>query len=123
MCFFFFLYLFFFFFFFFFFSSRRRHTRWNCDWSSGVLFRSEVDLVALAVATAPALSTGGRVPDVEALTHAAGIAVAVAGVTVTITGVVARVAITVAERVHEIGRASCRERVYIAVVGGSCRRK
>src|SRR5689334_24862108 len=25
----------------FFFSSRRRHTRWNCDWSSGrVLFRS-----------------------------------------------------------------------------------
>src|SRR5689334_23780211 len=32
-----------FFFFFFFFSSRRRHTRWNCDWSSDVLFRSNVD--------------------------------------------------------------------------------
>src|SRR2546427_1255188 len=26
--------------FFFFFSSRRRHTRFDCDWSSGVLFRS-----------------------------------------------------------------------------------
>src|SRR5689334_23476954 len=25
---------------FFFFSSRRRHTRWNCDWSSDVCFRS-----------------------------------------------------------------------------------
>src|SRR2546427_8090080 len=25
---------------FFFFSSRRRHTRFDCDWSSGVLFRS-----------------------------------------------------------------------------------
>src|SRR5689334_23523406 len=24
----------------FFFSSRRRHTRWNCDWSRRVLFRS-----------------------------------------------------------------------------------
>src|SRR5688572_31434918 len=40
--FFFFVFLFFiFFFFFFFFSSRRRHTRFDCDWSSGrVLFRS-----------------------------------------------------------------------------------
>src|SRR2546430_1296560 len=27
---------------FFFFSSRRRHTRFDCDWSSGVLFRSSV---------------------------------------------------------------------------------
>src|SRR6267143_13748 len=25
---------------FFFFSCRRRHTRWNCDWSSDVFFRS-----------------------------------------------------------------------------------
>src|SRR5689334_23554784 len=25
----------------FFFSSRRRHTRWNCDWSRRVLFRSD----------------------------------------------------------------------------------
>src|SRR5260370_38612734 len=29
-------------FFFFFFSSRRRHTRFKCDWSSRVLFRSTV---------------------------------------------------------------------------------
>src|SRR6266511_5602691 len=30
-------------FFFFFFSSRRRHTRFSRDWSSGVLFRSNLD--------------------------------------------------------------------------------
>src|SRR6266568_7503359 len=33
----------------FFFSSRRRHTRWNCDWSSDVCFRSAVSAARFAV--------------------------------------------------------------------------
>src|SRR2546430_5008385 len=39
-------------FFFFFFSSRRRHTRFDCDWSSDVCFRSLEDALALVAARA-----------------------------------------------------------------------
>src|SRR5256886_3294069 len=82
------------FFFFFFFSSRRRHTRFDCDWSSDVLFRSVVRQFETVVAVESGIVTERLHevprPDVPPT---------------------------------EIGRASCRERVQISVVAVSLKKK
>src|SRR5690625_7817440 len=82
-------------FFFFFFSSRRRHTRWPRDWSSDVC---SSDLGQLAGVPPGRVGGDGSVGELGA----AGSACSVGG---------------------EIGRASCRERVWVSVVGGAVIRK
>src|SRR5689334_24471712 len=93
----------------FFFSSRRRHTRWNCDWSSGrVLFRS-LTLLALVLAIGLVVDDAivvveniqrrideGEPPIVAAQRGARQVFFAVVATTVVL--------------ISEIGRASCRER-------------
>src|SRR5438270_11932971 len=83
----------------FFFSSRRRHTRFDCDWSSDVC---SSDLVAL---------------DAEdlALLGLEGVPIAIAFL-LDLPGDLAR-------HLDEIGRASCRERVEMWVVGVAFIRK
>src|SRR5437588_8069143 len=110
-------YLFFFlcFLFFFFFSSRRRHTRSLCDWSSDVC---SSDLLLEAAAQRGPLS-GRRLqqhPAVSALRREHAIQRL---------GHVAEPTrlVRVRARVQEIGRASCRERVYISVVAVSLKKK
>src|SRR5690625_7798157 len=82
---------------FFFFSSRRRHTRWPRDWSSDVC---SSDLPA------PHLRVRGGAGDAGQGQRRQG--------TAGLRGVRAPA---------EIGRASCRERVWISVGGGSVERK
>src|SRR5439155_6137973 len=84
----------------FFFSSRRRHTRWPRDWSSDVCSSDLVDVPPpprLAGMPAPVDSAniyaGAGANDLDSTTR------------------------------REIGRASCRERVEIAAVGGAIKKK
>src|SRR5207253_8159862 len=103
---------------FFFFSSRRRHTRWPRDWSSDVcssdLGKGGVGKTAMAGATALWLAKQGKrtllasTNPVHSLSGLLGQNVAERHTPVT--GV-------------EIGRASCRERVESAVVGGSVKKR
>src|SRR5205814_2488679 len=91
--------------FFFFFSSRRRHTRCLSDWSSDVCSSDlvvEVGLVDGGAGEAVLdVDVDVVLPQLEAGLLAVGVADDEA-----------------AALVAEIGRASCRERVWSAVVGG-----
>src|SRR5690606_40990732 len=93
------------------FSSRRRHTRFSRDWSSDVCSsdlatyrRARSTLLAeLGVEPGPELAAAREVsaePDPYELAAASGVDVAS----------VKRVLACLQRRVHEIGRASCRER-------------
>src|SRR5689334_24816449 len=106
---------------FFFFSSRRRHTRWNCDWSSDVCFRSR------QAQRSPAQPRVGVVRPFaqefienglrgcEGMTELQGLRVQPAEL-----GPGARQAgLRFEQRLGEIGRASCRERGEDAGDGGS----
>src|SRR5690348_18494773 len=80
------------FFVFFFFSSRRRHTRWTGDWSSDV-YSSDLPVRRLGVDEDDPrvlIALVGVGPDIEVAVRAIGVAA-------------------------QIGRASCRERVWISV--------
>src|SRR5438876_8799690 len=88
---------------FFFFSSRRRHTRWTGDWSSDVC-SSDLAYDLLALERAPQRGQGEEV---------VGARIAELHVR---RGAVAHHRdrnLLVAQELHEIGRASCRERVEI----------
>src|SRR5690242_21840242 len=95
--------------FFFFFSSRRRHTRLTCDWSS--------DVCSSDLSNRP--ESGCQIlfgfADVFAdnLTQVDSIQIQVECMRNDLGG----------ERLAQIGRASCRERVYIPGVAISLRRK
>src|SRR5436190_23804737 len=91
----------------FFFSSRRRHTRSLCDWSSDVC---SSDLVGIGIANRDDAAAGGvqRVPALNDLGER---------------GSHRQLGVVGKADGHEIGRASCRERVWISVVGGSVKRK
>src|SRR5690348_18471422 len=91
----------------FFFSSRRRHTRWTGDWSSDVC---SSDL--------PSIKVVGVEP-----ADAASMAAALAKGNVVALDQVGLFADGVAVRKVEIGRASCRERGYIQMMGGLLKRK
>src|SRR5690625_6055900 len=88
----------------FFFPSRRRHTRWPRDWSS--------DVCSSDLAQEPRLTEGAQMNE--------GVVSAELGLTgwpaVAEESIIAR-DVLLAE--HEIGRASCRERVEIAGEAGS----
>src|SRR5438876_10478663 len=90
--------------FFFFFSSRRRHTRWTGDWSSDVC---SSDLRVAWWRARPPRYSPGRGAGRRARHHAT--LSADYGATPAL--------------VAEIGRASCRERVEISVVGGSVKKE
>src|SRR3712207_7454365 len=100
---------------FFFFSSRRRHTRYWRDWSS--------DVCSSDLRPGPGLADGqqrplGRVGGDDALAKAsAGELEGGTG------GQHVGVQAVVVEALGEIGRAACRERVEISVVGGSLKKK
>src|SRR5207253_6502973 len=105
-------------FYFFFFSSRRRHTRWPRDWSSDVC---SSDLVPQnSTVEAGIRELGLKITTVD-LTRA----------TVFEKGCVYIVPLLeelnlpedTSAWANQIGRASCRERVWIEVVGGSVERK
>src|SRR5437870_13892722 len=74
----------------FFFSSRRRHTRWPRDWSSDVCSSDLADACVI-----------------EDLVVVLGFGIAVVDLEVRLTAL---------DKLREIGRASCRERVSISVV-------
>src|SRR5438270_7100615 len=85
----------------FFFSSRRRHTRFDCDWSSDVC---SSDLVKAFTATGKAFTVP---PDlVSAVTRRMQQLPEQCRHTLEICALLGR---------HEIGRASCRERVWTGV--------
>src|SRR5256886_9922696 len=86
--------------FFFFFSSRRRHTRFDCDWSSDVC---SSDLIERWIRRVMAIAAAGarEEPFIAAVT---------AGRLDTLALFEAAVSQDV-DRLDEIGRASCRERV------------
>src|SRR4051812_50129839 len=86
----------------FFFSSRRRHTRLTCDWSS--------DVCSSDLSPAPAQSAG--------VSHAATAARALGSDWIDLGPLD-----DLPEGRPEIGRASCRERGEISVVGGSLKKK
>src|SRR5689334_24052816 len=96
----FFFWLLVFFVFFFFFSSRRRHTRWNCDWSSDVC---SSDLppgpARLPLRRRPGAPRVRRARRPEAALHRR------------LRPRTERLRERARPRPHEIGRASCRERV------------
>src|SRR5690348_17780850 len=100
------------FFFFFFFSSRRRHTRWTGDWSSDVC---SSDLPARRLSGA----RGGR------LHRVAGGGRAAAGGQACDRGSPRPCRRRPARDrgARQIGRASCRERVEVSVVGVSVKKK
>src|SRR5690625_7872867 len=96
---------------FFFFSSRRRHTRWPRDWSSDVC---SSDLAQME----QALHRRGF--DEEVITTVLG--------EFDDAGLIddrafAKAWVSSRHHSREIGRASCRERVEIAVVGGILKKK
>src|SRR5690606_40718181 len=92
----------------FFFSSRRRHTRFSRDWSSDVC-SSDLGMTAHYLAT----STFPLGPGHRALVHAAA-----GGVGQLLVQVAKLRGATVYGTVSKIGRASCRERVWIVGVAG-----
>src|SRR5690606_39986548 len=100
------------------FSSRRRHTRFSRDWSSDVC-SSDLELVTRLWEREQ--TDGDLAAVIDALSdHAAGsFAAMLPFAAVVLDGPHARVAVRgeVTVQVTEIGRASCRERVEISVVG------
>src|SRR5699024_11921813 len=95
--------------FFFFFSSRRRHTRSKRDWSSDVC---SSDL--------PASVFGGHLPALRVVSGTPWFRTAVAGDQSQVTRVHwLRLLAGLSWPEVEIGRASCRERVWITVVAGA----
>src|SRR5437868_10587648 len=92
----------------FFFSSRRRHTRSKRDWSSDVC-SSDLMEIGHRGANHPVkdLETG----KVEITSQNHGFCVIPDSLPATV------------EKTHEIGRASCRERVEIAGVAGALKKK
>src|SRR4051812_50058782 len=88
---------------FFFFSSRRRHTRLTCDWSSDVCSSDLAEAAAIWRIREDGAGLAGRTSD----GHPAHAGWEDAAVPVE----------------QQIGRASCRERVEIAVVVGSLKKK
>src|SRR5690242_21463350 len=107
-------------FYFFFFSSRRRHTRLTCDWSSDVCSSDLDDLLRRVPADPPGGGRGGAArrrervrpvpPDQGADDPGRG---------------VGRRAVVRHRRAPglQIGRASCRERVWMSVVVGGLHEK
>src|SRR5689334_23800501 len=98
--------------FFFFFSSRRRHTRWNCDWSSDVC-SSDLHFYVAPYLPSDRVDDGGGVAhegeEIEVLEVPFAEALAMVddgriadGKTIMLLQWAA---------LHQIGRASCRERV------------
>src|SRR5689334_24820744 len=101
---------------FFFFSSRRRHTRWNCDWSSDVCSSDLRAARALGPGSGGTdAASGGSWPRALVADSAAFVAASVA--CFRHRGQGGRF------RGMEIGRASCRERVEISVVGVAVKEK
>src|SRR5207302_7157070 len=98
-----------FFFFFFFFSSRRRHTRFSRDWSSDVC-SSDLEEVALHVMHADQ-GTVARVRERFAVHDADQQRAHEAR------------SLRDGDRVDEIGRASCRERVEVWGGAVACKKK
>src|SRR5689334_25303055 len=98
--------------FFFFFSSRRRHTRWNCDWSSDVC---SSDLLEPVVDFAP------QAPH-QHLEHVGERVVVVVPHVRRDGGAIQHLSRMRDEQLEQIGRASCRERVYISVVAVSLKK-
>src|SRR5438128_6097926 len=106
----------------FFFSSRRRHTRCYRDWSSDVC---SSDLTVSALAALDRNDTTKAKTDLEVATDSATrlygarpndqVAVKLAGLLATRGNV--------EQARGEIGRASCRERVEVEVVGGAWEEK
>src|SRR2546430_9865175 len=86
-------------FFFFFFSSRRRHTRFDCDWSSDVC---SSDLDERCAAPLPRVARGAAELLGRMLAISADVQVELG---------MGRELGDAPRRQHEIGRASCRERV------------
>src|SRR5438874_7055477 len=107
----------------FFFSSRRRHTRSLRDWSSDVCSSDLGDVRD----DGPRKGTGDRDPEheeeccVQALQSAISVARAIFGSSETIasTPSAARRRISSCSFAVQIGRASCRERVWISMVDGA----
>src|SRR5436853_4956870 len=103
----------------FFFSSRRRHTRCLSDWSSDVC-SSDLTTTLLANLRAKAIECLAqvRIPDPER--RYAAYPFELSG------GQCQRVMIALALACNpqlQIGRASCRERVWISVVAGSVKKR
>src|SRR5690348_18411792 len=93
---------------FFFFSSRRRHTRWTGDWSSDVCSSDLSAVNYIGVKQGSGLQT--------ALTIAKVAAVVVVIAAAFLVG--PQVAVSSPMLAAKIGRASCRERVWISVGDG-----
>src|SRR5438876_4021263 len=89
---------------FFFFSSRRRHTRWTGDWSSDVC-SSDLNFLQ-SLFSGPLAENCSAFPDLLRREK-----LVVVPVTLLMLAI------------GKIGRASCRERVYISVVAGSLKKK
>src|SRR5689334_24048030 len=108
----------------FFFSSRRRHTRWNCDWSSDVRSSDLVVVVAARDVVGPAVAVDHVVPGLaeKEVVAVAAVQGVVAGAAVEL--VTGGLGVAVAEGAveGEIGRASCRERVWVSWVAGGLKR-
>src|SRR5690606_39703262 len=103
----------------FFFSSRRRHTRFSRDWSSDVC---SSDLTFDLALRYPVLDKENYA--FTATIRSGDGQVAVEGLPAPVTGVHGEVTIT-RETIaaEEIGRASCRERVWSSGVGGGAARR
>src|SRR5688572_31294562 len=103
----------------FFFSSRRRHTRFDCDWSSDVCssdLRQGARLPRLPESTEQEQQDRSR--DEAADMGEPGYPARVLG-----SGGGDRGIAGVGLDQEQIGRASCRERVEMSVVGGSVKKK
>src|SRR5206468_7966575 len=102
----------------FFFSSRRRHTRSDRDWSSDVCSSDlENRLLASPASLGPLDSSSGQ-EDVQAFTP-----LAADKLRRLLANVELMLAYELVVLAQEIGRASCRERVEVHVVGGVLKKK
>src|SRR5206468_9189244 len=104
-----------FFFFFFFFSSRRRHTRSDRDWSSDVCSSDLDRQLGRVIAALAELGMADVAPGVDQV---------LGGPVLVAVGVPGGVVVVLRDRiVQQIGRASCRERVEVWGVEGTCKEK
>src|SRR5690606_40617424 len=104
---------------FFFFSSRRRHTRFSRDWSSDVCSSDLISSIgALTGSPGRFVHYAGSKAAVDTMTK--GLAVEVAREGIRINAIRPGMIDT---PIHEIGRASCRERVELSVRGESLQKK
>src|SRR5256885_16167530 len=95
----------------FFFSSRRRHTRLQGDWSSDVC---SSDLRHHKMSVELSVATTGFLGDTYTFIDCPGSVEFIHDM---------RAALPAVDAAVEIGRAACRERVEISVVGGSLKKK